>query len=111
MKSLYPQHKCSLRINEQYTDILNVTQGVKQGFRIPSTLMSLFINDLGEGSALKCGKTVSAEFMLSFVLYADGIVLIVLDPDDIVLIVLDPDFLQKMILHNWLQKLELEVNS
>ena len=76
LQSLYKNVKCTVRVNGQQTDWLDVNCGLKQGCILSPMLFNLFINDLTRhindvGSGSSVGGTP-----LSILLYADDIILI-----------------------------------
>ena len=102
IQALYTDVRCSVRVNDLYTDPFDVKQGVRQGCKLSPTLFSIYINDLaGEINDLRCGVE-TGDFMVSLLMYAD----------DIVLLAPDEHQLQLMLskLNAWCKKWHLEIN-
>lgn len=103
LQSLYVDVRYAVKINGYMTDMFDVSLGVKQGCKLSPTLFSIYINDLAdEINSLDVGLPISANDMLSILLYAD----------DIVLLAPDEESLQQMldIVHDWCSKWRLSIN-
>ena len=103
LQSFYTNVQCAVKINDYFTPLIAVSQGVKQGCKLSPTLFSLYINDLASDiKQMNLGVDID-ELQLSILLYADDIALI--DPD--------ADSLQLMLdkLHDWCSRWRLTINS
>ena len=103
LQSFYTNVQCAVRINDYFTPLIAVSQGVKQGCKLSPTLFSLYINDLASDiKQMNLGVDID-ELQLSILLYAD----------DIALIAPDADSLQLMLdkLQDWCSRWRLTVNS
>ena len=102
IRNLYHETQSCIKLNDKYTDMFNVTCGVKQGDNLSPTLFSLFINDLAiKIKELKYGVKIANE-IVSILLYAD----------DIVLLSNSENNLQKMLLYmnTWCEQWCLKIN-
>ena len=76
IKSLYNDVKCAVKVNDMFSPWFNVSNGLKQGCKISTSLFSVYINDLvKEINDLNCGITID-QSMISLLIYADDIVLL-----------------------------------
>ena len=71
LKALYKNVKCTVDINNNFSEWFDVENGVKQGCILSPTLFAIYID---EQLGMKNTGTVCGECMISSLLYADDIV-------------------------------------
>ena len=77
IKQLYAECTASVNVNGCYTDLFDISCGVKQGDVISPTLFSIFINDLAKDiKNLNLRVEIEPGFNVSILLFADDIVLL-----------------------------------
>ena len=77
LESLYKDVKCSMRLNNIYTDWFSVKCGLKQGCSLSPILFNLFINDLITTiSSIGTGIRIDDDSVISILAYADDVVLL-----------------------------------
>ena len=79
IKSIYGNSSAWVRVNKNYTEMFDITSGVKQGDVLSPILFSMFLNDLAIGMkdlgyGVKLGNSE-----ICILLYADDIILITPD--------------------------------
>ena len=103
IKEMLSETKSCIKINQLCSDYFSISNGVRQGDPISSTLFSIFINDLVyEIKTLNYGIKLEDQ-NVSILLYAD----------DLVLIATNEYELQEMIetLYLWTKKWRISINS
>ena len=103
LQSLYHDIKCTVRLNNTFTDTFPIHSGVKQGCNLSPTLYSVYINDLAEDIRNSGLGVHIDDFTLGILMYADDIVLIAETESD----------LHKLldILDRWCRRWRLTINQ
>ena len=103
LNSLYDNYRCTVRINNMYTEHFDIPNGLKQGCVVSPTFFKIYINDLvTDINNHEAGITIDNR-NISMLMFAD----------DIVLLAPTEDKLQEMldIVNNWCSKWRLTLNG
>jgi hypothetical protein len=103
VKSLYEDFRCTVRVNNLYTDFFSIPNGLKQGCVISPTLFKIYINDLAsELNELNCG-----------VQYNDSNVSLLMFADDVVIMAPSAEHLQRSLdgVDSWCKKWRMTLNG
>ena len=103
ISSLYNNPRSRIILNEHQTNYFDCPVGVKQGDCLSPTLFAIFINDLAlDIKNSNIGLTISDNFLLNILLYADDIVLLADNEPDLQFLL--------FLVEKWCTKWHLEVN-
>ena len=102
IKQMYTNAEICIKINNQISDFIKQTIGVKQGDNLSSSLFNIYINDITKEFTEDCTPVTIGNSNIFCLLYAD----------DMVLLAETPQGLQKSlnILYDYCKKWKLEIN-